>query len=30
VFYQLTNAITNLTGQGAEVGKPKRSGKTPA
>lgn len=28
-FYQLTNAITNLTGQGAEVGKPKRSGKTP-
>ena len=28
-FYQLTNAITNMTGQGAEVGKPKRSGKTP-
>lgn len=30
VFYQLTNAIINLTGQGAELGKPKRSGKTPA
>ena len=29
-FYQLTNAITNLTGQGAELGKPRRSGKTPA
>lgn len=28
-FYQLTNAIINLTGQGAELGKPKRSGKTP-
>lgn len=30
VFYQLTNVITNLTGQGAELGKPKRSGKIPA
>ena len=30
VFYQLTNAITNLTGQGAEPGKSRRSGKTPA
>ena len=30
VFYQLTNAITNLTGQGAEPGKLRRSGKTPA
>ena len=30
VFYQLTNSIINLTGQGSEVGKPKRSGKTPA
>lgn len=29
-FYQLTNAITNLTGQGSEVGKPQRSGTTPA
>lgn len=30
VFYQLTNAIINLTGQGAELGKPQRSGMTPA
>ena len=30
VFYQLTNQIISLTGQGAEVGKPQRSGKTPA
>jgi hypothetical protein len=30
VFYSLTNQILTLTGQGAEVGKPKRSGKTPA
>lgn len=30
VFYQLSNAILSLTGQGAEPGKPKRSGKTPA
>lgn len=29
VFYSLTNQILALTGQGAEVGKPKRSGKTP-
>lgn len=29
VFYQLTNEIISLTGQGAELGKPKRSGKTP-
>lgn len=28
VFYSLTNRILNLTGQGAELGKPKRSGKT--
>lgn len=28
VFYRLTNAIINLTGQGAEPGKPKRSGPT--
>ena len=28
-FYQLTNAIINMTGQGAELGKPSRSGKTP-
>jgi hypothetical protein len=28
-FYQLTNTIVNLTGQGAELGKPKRSGPTP-
>lgn len=28
-FYALTNAIINMTGQGAEVGKPPRSGKTP-
>lgn len=27
VFYNLTNAIVNLTGQGAEVGKRPRSGK---
>lgn len=29
VFYNLTNQILALTGQGAELGKPKRSGKTP-
>lgn len=29
-FYQLTNAIINLTGQGAELGKQMRSGQTPA
>jgi hypothetical protein len=29
-FYELTNAIVNLTGQGAEPGKAKRSGLTPA
>lgn len=29
VFYHLSNAILTLTGQGAEPGKPKRSGKTP-
>lgn len=29
-FYALTNKITNLTGQGAEPGKRKPSGKTPA
>jgi hypothetical protein len=29
-FYLLTNAIINLTGQGAELGKPKRSGQTAA
>jgi len=29
-FYALTNHIINLTGQGAELGKPKRSGQTPA
>jgi hypothetical protein len=29
-FYALTNKITNLTGQGAELGKRKPSGKTPA
>ena len=29
-FYELTNAILNLTGQGSEPGKPKRSGQTPA
>ena len=28
-FYLLTNRIQSLTGQGAEVGKPKPSGKTP-
>ena len=28
VFYNLTNQILSLTGQGAEVGKRKRSGKT--
>ncbi len=28
VFYALTNAIINLTGKGAEPGKPKRSGPT--
>lgn len=28
VFYNLTNNVLNLTGQGAEVGKPKPSGKT--
>lgn len=30
VFYQLTNAIINMTGQGAEPGKPQRSGTTTA
>lgn len=30
LFYQLTNEIISLTGQGAELGKPKRSGETPA
>jgi hypothetical protein len=30
VFYELTNKILSLTGDGAEVGKPKRSTKTPA
>jgi hypothetical protein len=30
VFYDLTNKILNLTGQGAVLGKPKRSGKTTA
>jgi len=29
-FYALTSAIVNLTGQGSEPGKPKRSGSTPA
>lgn len=29
VFYQLTNQIINLTGQGSEPGKQKRSGTTP-
>ena len=29
-FYELTNRILELTGKGAEVGKPKRSTKTPA
>ena len=29
VFYNLTNQILTLTGQGAEMGKPKRSGTTP-
>jgi hypothetical protein len=29
-FYNLTNQITNLTGAGAETGKRKPSGKTPA
>jgi len=29
-FYELTNAILSLTGQGAEPGKPKRSGPIPA
>ena len=28
-FYQLTNTIVNLTGQGAEPGKQPRSGQTP-
>lgn len=28
VFYALTNAIINLTGQGSEPGKPRRSGPT--
>ena len=28
VFYALTNAIVNLTGQGCEPGKPRRSGPT--
>lgn len=30
VFYQLTNTVINLTGQGAEPGKPPHSGQTPA
>ena len=30
VFYQLTNKIHELTGMGLELGKPKRSGATPA
>lgn len=30
IFYDLTNQILNLTGQGAVLGKPKRSGKTSA
>jgi hypothetical protein len=30
VFYNLTNSILNLTGRGAELGKQRRSGKTPA
>ena len=30
IFYNLTNQILSLTGQGAELGKPRRSGKTPA
>jgi hypothetical protein len=30
VFYDLTNKILNLTGQGAVLGKPKRSGATTA
>lgn len=30
VFYNLTNHITNLTGKGCELGKPKPSGKTKA
>ena len=29
-FYNLTNKIQELTGQGAELGKPKRSGRTTA
>lgn len=29
-FYDLTNKVLNLTGQGAVLGKPKRSGKTSA
>ncbi len=29
VFFNLTNHILRLTGQGAELGKPKRSGKSP-
>jgi len=29
VFYNLTNRILSLTGQGSELGKPKPSGKTP-
>lgn len=29
VFYNLTNRILNLTGQGSELGKPKPSGKAP-
>lgn len=28
LFYKLTNIVINLTGQGAELGKPKRSGPT--
>lgn len=30
IFYDLTNKILSLTGQGAVLGKPKRSGKTAA
>lgn len=30
IFYDLTNKILNMTGQGAILGKPKRSGKTSA
>jgi hypothetical protein len=30
LFYELTNKILSLTGSGKELGKPKRSTKTPA